>query len=146
MDLFTAPSLSLHLPLFALLLMIAIIAEIALSRKQISLKCSHSTMTLLLATGLAGFISIYQLQTSCFKAGDRILISAWHYPIAVAIILAITLPFLSGVRTLIRKRRFAHGIIRCLIFAASLYFSITVAVTPTRVNKALERAEQTLRD
>lgn len=141
-DLLSAPSVSLHLPRFALFLLVAIPLEIYADRKKISPACAISSVFLQLVTGLAGILMIYLLTTARFLPGDRIVIPFWYYP---TVMILVGLPvgfFIAGMRSLIKAGNLHHVVVRCIVFGVALYFASTVVMTPFAVNRDLERWER----
>lgn len=143
-DLLSEPSFSLHLPRFALFLSLAIIFEIIYSKKKLCLMCSASTVILLLVTGIGGIIGIYYNVTSSFYDGDRVPIPHWYYPVIGVFITGITFVFVKGANALLNDRLISNFVIRYLMFGITVYFAITTAMTPGRINKSLEAWEKTV--
>lgn len=81
---------------------------------------------------------IYYMMTGSYYAGDRVSIPIWYYPAVAVFISGISAVFLTGVQALLKERLLASCTIRCMIFTISVCFAIITAITPTRVNSALE--------
>lgn len=141
-DLLAEPSITLQLPRFALFLFISIILEIIYSKKKVCLMCSIPIVTLQFITGICGIIAIYYMVTSSFFEGDRVSTPIWYYPSTAIFIVGITLVFLKGTRALMKDRLFLNCMIRCLIFGFTVYFAISVIMTPYNINKVREKADQ----
>lgn len=135
------PWLCLHLPRFALFLFLALNVEVVASMKKVCPGCSIPTQTLLLVTGIFGILTNFFLVTHLYHPGDRLSIPMWYYPTAATFILGVTILFADGVRELLKDRRLANAITRCLLFAMALTFAISAARTPTRINRWLEEWE-----
>jgi hypothetical protein len=140
-DLLSEPSMSLHLPRFALFLFIATILEMVYSKKRVCLQCSVSTVALQLVTGICGIIGIFYMVTSSFYDGDRVPIPFWYYPVIGIFITGLTVVFIRGAKTLLNKQLISHCIVRSLMFGITVYFAITAAITPSRINKSLAKCE-----
>lgn len=141
-DLLTEPLISLRLPRFGLFLMIALLFEIYCDRKKVCLRCSLSTVTLQLLTGVGGIVAIFYMVTGAFSIGDRVIIPVWYYPLTLTSLSILTALFLKGVRQLFRERFVLSGVIRCIIYAATLYFAVATITTPTKLNRSLAQWER----
>lgn len=140
-DLLIQPAFSLHLPRFALFLMVALLLEIYCDRKKICLTCSIPTVGLQLFTGVIGIIAIYSMATASFSVGDRVPIAGWYYPLAIVGLCIPSIIFLKGVRSQFSERLRRVGTIRCILFALTLYFAISMITTPTKLNRVLAQYE-----
>lgn len=137
------PSLTLQLPRFALFLFIAIVCEIICSMKKVCLLCSASTVSLLMITGIGGIIAVTLMVSAYIYVGTRVGIPVWYYPLSAIFVLGITIAFLRGVKILLEERLFLNGMMRSVLFGITVYFAITTIVTPTRVNRSIEKWERT---
>lgn len=140
-DLLSEPSLSLHLPRFALFLVFAITLEIIYTKKKVCVMCSMPTVILQLHTGIFGITGIYYMMTSSFHVGERVAIPAWYYPAIGTFILGMAFIFLRGAKILLVNRLISSLTVRCVIFGITIYFAITAAITPSRINKSIGKWE-----
>lgn len=140
-DLMTEPYISLHLPRFALLLFVSILFEIGCSWNRIQLKCTIPTLTLQALTGIGGIIATYFMVKTTFHAGDRVPVPLWYYPVVVVGLGILSSVFFRGARALLREKRRKNCIIRCLIYALTVYFAITTITTPHKINHLLEKMD-----
>ncbi len=141
-DLLVAPSITLHLPRFALFLLIAIPLEIYCDRKKVCLKCSIPLVVLQLFTGIGGVIAIHLMITASFFVGDRLNIPVWYYPLSGALLCFLTAIFLNGLKGQFRERLTASGAARGVMFGVTLYFAIATITTPSKINRVLEDGEK----
>lgn len=145
LNLLKEPALCLHLPRFALYLLIAIPLEIYADRKCVCPSCAISTVALQVMTGIGGIVTIYVLMVSRFETGDRIAVPVWFYPLMVVLVGIPVAFFVKGIRRLLSLGRVTNAVVRCMIFVVALYFASTVIMTPVKVNRMLVRfdTEQT---
>lgn len=141
-DLFITPSITLHLPRFALFLIIAIPVEIYCDRKKVCLMCSIPPVVLQLLAGLGGLVAIYSMSASSFFLGDRVAIPIWYYPFTGILLCFLGVVFLNGLKGLLRDRYRVNAGVRSLIFGISVYFAISTITTPTKLNQVLEEWEK----
>lgn len=135
------PSVCLHLPRFALFLLVAIPLEIYADRRRICPSCAMATVFLQLITGLWGIATIYALLSSRFESVDRIFIPFWYFPLMVILVGVPSGFFVVGVRRLFSMGKFRNALVRCFIFVVTLYFAGTVIMTPVKVNRMLETSD-----
>jgi cytochrome bd-type quinol oxidase subunit 2 len=140
-DLLVQPSLTLHLPRFALFLLIALILQTVCDRKKLHTQCSISTAVLLLTTGVGGILMHYYMLTSSFELGDRVPVPGWYYPALLILLVAVTLPAAKGVVTLHKNHFKTYAVIRTALLLFSIYFAVRVIITPTVINRNLIRWE-----
>ena len=136
------PRLSLHLPRFALFLLIAIILAIKWSLKKLQWPCSIPTVTLQLITGVGGVVAYCFMMTAVFHTGDRVSIPGWYYPLTGFILLLLTVLFIRGVDPLLKGSSKKNGIARCIIYALSTYFAISTIMTPHKINRNLDKHQK----
>ncbi len=141
-ELLIAPSTSLHLPRFALFLIIAIPLEIYCDRKKVCLVCSIPPVVLQLLTGIGGLVVIYSMSTTSFSFGDRVAIPVWYYPFMGVLLCFLGVVFLNGIKGLLRDRYRVNAVVRSLIFGISVYFAISTIITPTKLNQVLKEWEK----
>ena len=141
-ELLLESSFSLHMPRFALFLFMALILEITYSKRKVCPMCSASTVILQLVTGVSGIIAAYYLSTSYFYEGDRIRIPVWYYPVVGLFLFSVSLLFVWGTKSLLRNRMISNLIIRSIVFGVTVYFAFVTAITPTIINKNLEKWEK----
>jgi hypothetical protein len=99
-------------------------------------------VALQLATGIFGIIVLFYMMTSAFHDGERVSIPIWYYPATGALILGITLTFLKGAKSLLKQHLFSNCLVRSLMFGITVYFAVATTITPTRVNRSLEKWEK----
>ncbi|MDF7801081.1 hypothetical protein P4C99_16515 [Pontiellaceae bacterium B1224] len=142
-DLFWEPSLTLHLPHFALFLIVAFILELIVSRKKVCLYCTVPTVIFLLLTGIGGIVAITLMLSAHIYIGTRAIMPIWYYPVTVAFIFVAIVFFMKGAKSLLKERLIYNCSIRCLIFVITVYFSIVTLTTPIKVNASIEAWETT---
>ncbi len=133
------PRLSLHLPRFALFLLVSMILEIKWGLKKIQWRCSIPTVTLQLITGVSGIVAYYLMMTATFYTGDRVPIPGWYYPLTGFILFFLSLLFIRGVEPLLKGTSKKNGIARCILYALSAYFAISTIMTPHKINRDLDK-------
>lgn len=139
-DILKEPWFGLHLPRFALFLILAILAEIYCNRKKVSVLCSFATGYLLLITAIPAIVALH-FQMLPASPGDRVPIAPWYLPVTIFVLVAFIILFVRGVIPLVRERFAAIAIIRCVVFGAAVYFAVTAIRTPYAINKALTQFE-----
>lgn len=137
------PSLTLHLPRFALFLLTALLLEIYCDRRRVCLSCAIPTIIVQLLTGIGGVCATYYLMTGSFQAGECLEVPWWYIPVTSFGLIVPTFYFLRGMLLLVKEQRTSHAgkrcmVIRGLIYAVSIYFAITVVVTPYRLNHKIQ--------
>lgn len=141
-ELLIGPRLSLHLPRFALFLLVSMILEIKWGLKKIQWRCSIPTVTLQLITGISGIVAYYFMVTAVFYTGDRVSIPGWYYPLTGFILFFLTVLFIRGIDPLLKGTSKKNGIARCIIYALSAYFAISTIMTPHKINRNLDKHQK----
>jgi len=140
-DLLREPAVCLHLPRYALFLLIAIPLEIYADRRRVCPSCAIATVFLQLTTGLGGIATIYLLMSGSFEVADRILVPAWYYPLMVVLVGVPAGFFMVGICRLFLMGKTRNALVRCMIFLGTLYFAASVIMTPVRVNRMIESSD-----
>ncbi len=140
-DLLRDPMLGLHFPRFALFLSISIILEIYCDIKKTRLACSLPTVTLQIYTVIGGLVSVYFTTSTYFNIGERVTIPFYFYFFTIFIIGILTAIFFKGIISLFKEKMIKNCVIRIIIYIITIYFTITVIVTPYKVNKILQKRE-----
>jgi len=140
-DLLIESRISLHLPRFALFLFLSISFEIGCSLRRIQLKCTIPTVILQALTGIGGIIATYFMVKTTFYAGDRIPIPFWYHPVMILGLGILSVIFIYGAKALLKQKHIKNCVIRCLVYALTVYFLITTIATPHKINSLLEKMD-----
>lgn len=133
--------LVIHLPRFALFLVVAIPLLIVCDRKRNTVACTFATVFLMLCTGIFGLAGIYYFMTAHIYPGYRFPIPVWYYPIALSILLFATGMFIFGLRKNGRHSPKILLICRIVIFLITAAFSLRALASPHKINRQLEARE-----
>ena len=142
-DLLIDPSyLVIHLPRFALFLIIAIPLLIYCDKKGNTVLCTFATVILMVCTTVFGIVGIYYFVTASIYPGYRFPIPIWFYPLTLSIIIFTVCMFTIGIKKDYRRNTKPLVVYRILIFIITSAFSVIAISTPHKINKQIEAWEK----
>ena len=142
-DLLIDPSyLVIHLPRFALFLIIAIPLLIYCNKKRNSVACTLATVLLMVCTIVFGIVGMYYFMTAHILPGYRFPIPVWYYPLTLSILIFSSGMFTVGFKKDSRQNTKPLVVCRTLIYLITSAFSIIAISAPYKINKQLEAWEK----
>ena len=142
-DLLIDPSyLVIHLPRFALFLIISIPLLIYCDKKVNSVRCTFATVFLMVCTTVFGIVGIYYFVTASIYPGYRFPIPVWFYPLTLSILIFSAGMFTVGFKKDYRRNTRPLVVCRTLIFLITSAFSIIAISTPHKINMQIVAWEQ----
>ncbi len=140
-DLLIRPTIGLHFPRFAIFILIALPIEIFCNRRSRRFAPSFSTICLQVLIGVSATAGSYFLYTTDFPPGERLHPASWFYPAAVSALLFAVVTFSVGIWTELRRCQRLTSALRAVTFSLTVFFAITALMTPSEINRALDKME-----
>ena len=137
------PAIGFHFPRFALFIVVAIPFELFCDMRSRCVACSFTTIFLQLLVGISAAVASYYFYTTYYAYGERMRPPFWYFPLTASVLLLSVASFSIGVWSQLRDRQIVTVAFRCLIFSLTVFFAITLIMTPLEVNRALEKSEIT---